>query len=47
MPKPKDRVPTIHDRVRVKEPGLEKRLYTDWYRRTSLLDHFFHPDSNT
>lgn len=38
-------VQTIHDRVRVKEPGLEKRLYTDWYRRASLLDHFFHPDT--
>ncbi len=36
-------VKTIHDLVRVKEPGLEKRLFVDWYRRTSLLDHFFHP----
>ncbi len=35
-------VQTIHDRVRVKEPGLEKRLFTDWYRRSSLLDHFLH-----
>lgn len=39
------RVKTIHDRVRVKEPGLEKRLSTDWYRRTTLLDHFLHPDT--
>ena len=38
-------VKTIHDRVRVKEPGLEKRLATDWYRRTTLLDHFMHPDT--
>jgi 4-alpha-glucanotransferase len=38
-------VRTIHDTVRVKEPGLEKRLFTDWYRRTSLLDHFLHPDT--
>jgi alpha-amylase/alpha-mannosidase (GH57 family) len=38
-------VQTIHDRVRVKEPGLEKRLFMDWYRRASLLDHFLHPDT--
>lgn len=38
-------VKTIHDMVRLKEPGLEKRLYTDWYRRASLLDHFLHPDT--
>jgi alpha-amylase/alpha-mannosidase (GH57 family) len=38
-------VKTIHDLVRVKEPGLEKRLFTDWYRRTSLLDHFLHFDT--
>ena len=39
------RVKTIHDVVRVKEPGLEKRLFVDWYRRTSLLDHFLHPNT--
>ncbi len=38
-------VKTIHDLVRVKEPGLEKRLFVDWYRRTSLLDHFLHPNT--
>lgn len=38
-------VKTIHDQARVKEPGLEKRLFTDWYRRACLLDHFFHPDT--
>lgn len=36
-------VKTIHDIVRVKEPGLEKRLFYDWYRRVSLIDHLFHP----
>lgn len=36
---------TIHDLVRVKEPALEKRLHVDWYRRASLLDHFFHPNT--
>jgi 4-alpha-glucanotransferase len=39
-------VKTIHDIVRVKEPDLEKRLFTDWYQRASLLDHFLHPDTS-
>jgi alpha-amylase len=30
-----------HDGVVTKEPGLEKHLHFDWYRRASLLDHFF------
>jgi len=38
-------VRTIHDAVRVKEAALEKRLFVDWYRRASLLDHFFHPNT--
>jgi len=42
---PEGGVRTIHDIVRVKEPALEKRLYTDWYRRASLLDHFLHPNT--
>ena len=36
-------VPSIHDLVVAKEPGLEKRLKYDWYRRTSLIDHFLGP----
>ncbi len=32
---------TIHERVVVKEEGLEHHLLYDWYRRASLLDHFF------
>ncbi len=36
-----DEVETIHTtRVRVKESGLERHLATDWYRRSSLHDHF-------
>jgi hypothetical protein len=31
---------TIHDRVVVKEEGLECHLLYDWYKRGSLLDHF-------
>ncbi len=31
---------TIHDRVVVKEEGLEGHLLYDWYKRGSLLDHF-------
>lgn len=34
---------SIHDIVTTKEPGLEKRLKYDWYRRTSLIDHFLAP----
>jgi hypothetical protein len=29
----------------VKETGLERFLNYDWYRRLSLIDHFFHPDT--
>jgi len=36
-------VPSIHDLVIAKEPGLEKKLKYDWYRRTSLIDHFLGP----
>ncbi len=32
---------TIHDRVEVKESGLEKYLIYDKYRRLSFIDHFF------
>ena len=35
----------VHDGVLTKEPGLDKHLHFDWYRRASLLDHFF--DSGT
>ena len=31
---------TIHDRVVVKEEGLQHHLQYDWYSRASLLDHF-------
>ena len=35
---------TIHTtKVRVKEPDLHEKLHYDWYRRSSLLDHFLHP----
>jgi len=30
---------SIHDRVEVKEQGLEKYLIYDWHRRVSLVDH--------
>jgi alpha-amylase len=33
-------VKTIHDRVVVKEEGLQHHLLYDWYTRGSLLDHF-------
>ena len=31
---------TIHERVAVKEDGLQYHLLYDWYTRGSLLDHF-------
>jgi len=33
-------VASIHDLVLSKEEGLEKRLFYDWYRRGSFIDHF-------
>ncbi len=32
----------IPDGVRVKESDVHTRLFYDWYRRASLLDHFLH-----
>lgn len=38
---------TIHTiKVRVKERGLHEKLFYDWYRRSSLIDHFLHPDTS-
>jgi len=37
---------TIHTtRVRVKEKDLHEKLFYDWYRRSSFIDHFLHPDT--
>lgn len=37
---------SIHtDAVKVKELGLENHLVYDWYRKSSLLDHFFSNDT--
>jgi len=33
-------VESIHDRLEVKESGLEQLLFYDWYDRKSLIDHF-------
>lgn len=42
----RDKVQTIHSTVvRAKEPGLEKQLNYDWYRRVGLIDHFLHTDT--
>ncbi len=38
-------VASIHDLVVAKEPGLEKKLKYDWYRRASLIDHFLEPET--
>jgi hypothetical protein len=34
---------TIHEIVHLKQPGLEKLLHYDWYRRACLIDHFLAP----
>ncbi len=37
---------TIHTaRVRVKEKDLHEKLFYDWYRRSSFIDHLLHPDT--
>ncbi len=43
----KEKLESIHTTfVRAKEPGLEKQLNYDWYRRVGGIDHFLHPDSS-
>ena len=38
-------VKTIHEGVRIKEPGLHERLHYDRHRRSSLRDHFLPPET--
>ncbi|MFN0157871.1 MAG: alpha-amylase/4-alpha-glucanotransferase domain-containing protein [Bacteroidota bacterium] len=35
----------VHDGVLMKEEGLDQHLHFDWYRRASLLDHFYGPET--
>jgi alpha-amylase len=37
---------TIHERVAAKEEGLSEHLQYDWYRRSSLIDHFLDGDAD-
>jgi len=37
---------TIHERVMVKEDGLQQHLFYDWYVRGTLLDHFLGPGAD-
>jgi alpha-amylase len=38
---------SIHsDEIKVKELGLENHLNYDWYRKSSLTDHFLHKDTS-
>lgn len=34
-------VGTIHDAIRVKDPEVRQKIVYDWYKRESLIDHFF------
>jgi len=38
-------VKSIHNMEKVKDKTLAKYLHYDWYERSSLLDHFLHPDT--
>jgi hypothetical protein len=41
-----DEIESIHtETVRAREPGLEKLLFYDFYRRATLLDHFLPPET--
>ncbi len=39
-------IPSIHDLAVTKEDGLQNFLFYDWYRRTSLLDHFLDQETS-
>ena len=39
-------VETIHDKLTFKEPGLDKLLFYDWYKRESFVDHFLETSEN-
>ncbi|MBN1551485.1 DUF1926 domain-containing protein, partial [bacterium] len=39
-------VASIHDHVVSKEENLHEHLHYDWYRRCSLIDHFFSPGTD-
>lgn len=41
----KSEVASIHDLVLMKEENLDRHLNYDWYRRSSLIDHFLRPDT--
>jgi len=43
QPVPGGEVASIHDLVLMKEENLDQYLNYDWYRRSSLIDHFLHP----
>ncbi|MFQ5640793.1 MAG: alpha-amylase/4-alpha-glucanotransferase domain-containing protein [bacterium] len=40
-----DEIASIHNLVIVKEEGLQNKLHYDWYRRSSLIDHFIAPET--
>ncbi len=40
-----DGVASIHDQVVFKQAGLDDRLFYDTYRRKSLIDHFYSPQT--
>jgi len=36
---------SIHDAIRVRDPEVRQKIVYDWYKKESLIDHFFAPDT--
>jgi len=43
--KPSSDVSSIHDAVRLRDPEVRHKIVYDWYKKESLVDHFFAPDT--
>jgi len=41
--RPASDVASIHEAVRVKDPQVRQKIVYDWYKKESLVDHFFGP----
>lgn len=36
---------SIHDAIRLRDPEARQKIVYDWYKKESLIDHFFGPDT--
>ncbi len=39
--KPSNNVGSIHDAIRLRDPDVRQKITYDWYKKESLVDHFF------